>query len=80
MDDLLEFWCFNFWCGIGCRGFRLWNPAKRNIRARWKTFPGALSCGSLLMQVLWIFAVLIAETRRRIVGDRRAMAEPRSVE
>ena len=41
---------------------------------------GALSCGSLLMHVLWILAVLIAETRRRIAGDRLAMAKPGSIE
>jgi hypothetical protein len=41
---------------------------------------GPLSCGSLLMHVLWILAVLIAETRRCIAGDRLAMAKPGSIE
>ena len=32
------------------------------------------------MLVLWILAILIAEMRRRIVGDRRAMAESGGIE
>ena len=32
------------------------------------------------MLVLWILAILIAEMRRRIVGDRRAMSESGGIE
>ena len=40
---------------------------------------GALSCRSLLMHFLWIFAVLITKARRCIARDRRAMAKPGSI-
>ena len=45
-----------------------------------RTLHRALSYGSLLMHALWMFAVLITKARRRIPGDRLAMAESGSIE
>jgi len=39
-----------------------------------------LSCGSLLTLFLWMFGVFIPKARRRIAGDRLAMAKPGSIE
>ena len=46
----------------------------------WPAWAGALSCGTQLMNFFGMFGVLILKARRRIAGDRLAMAKPGSIE
>jgi hypothetical protein len=41
---------------------------------------GALSCGTQSMHFVWMFGVLIPKARRRIAGDRLAVAKSGSIE
>lgn len=69
------------------RQLRIKSAGQRNTRLvfykggiAWPAWAGALSCGTQLMNFFGMFGVLILKARRRIAGDRLAMAKPGSIE